>query len=130
MSKSKLCVYLSGGFKAPNWRDFVIEQVPEAEYKDPRSSGMKEPEEYTAWNKDAIAHSDCVFAYLEGENPFGWNTAFEAGYAVGFGVPVIFINDDASRDRYTSMIAASSQASFRTLEEGVAFLKEVIAYNY
>lgn len=116
-------VYLAGGFKS-GWQDTVMAACPGPTYLDPRAHGLADPTEYTEWDLRAVKTSDLVFAYLEATNPAGHNLAFEVGYAVAHGTPVLFVDEKAGRggipDTATSMLRAAATEWFYSAEPGKA----------
>jgi nucleoside 2-deoxyribosyltransferase len=120
-------VYLAGGFLSA-WQDIVKKAVPEFEYFDPRSHGLKNRAEYTTWDLEAIRRSDYVFAYLEASNPGGYALALEVGYGKALGKCVIVVEEkpaaDAQAARYFEMVTEAADASFSTLQEGITFLQQ------
>jgi nucleoside 2-deoxyribosyltransferase len=124
-SGKRVKVYLAGGFQS-GWQDKVTQAVPALDYFDPRSHGLKTKAEYTAWDLEAIRRSDCAFAYLESTNPGGYALALEVGFAKALGKFVILVDEKSAIDeqgaRYLEMLSEASDVSFKTLQEGIAFL--------
>ena len=124
-------VYLAGGFLSA-WQDTVMKAVPELEYFDPRSHGLKNRTEYTVWDLEAIRRSDYVFAYLEASNPGGYALALEVGYGKALGKCVIVVDEKSAADpqgsRYFEMVNQAADASFSTLQEGITFLQQFKAF--
>lgn len=118
-------VYLAGGFQS-GWQDAVTKAVPALDYFDPRSHGLRTKSEYTAWDLEAVRRSDCIFAFLESTNPGGYALALELGFAKALGKFVILVDEKSPADpqaaRYLEMLAAASDVSFKTLQEGISFL--------
>ena len=124
----ELTVYLAGGFHS-GWQRKILASVPTLLYLDPSEHGLTDPVRYTKWDLDAIRRSDVVFAYLEATNPAGYALALEVGFAKGLGKTVILVDEKSSIDdqsaRHLSMVRAASDAAFSSLDEGVAYLKQL-----
>ena len=121
-------VYLAGGFHS-GWQDTVMTAVPRFSFFDPRVHGLKDETQYTLWDLEAIRQSDLVFAYLEATNPAGYALALEVGYARALGKRVILVDEKSTLDekskRYLGMVRSSADAVFESLEDGIAFIKEL-----
>jgi len=124
---TRLKIYLAGGFHS-GWQDLVMKALPSFEYFDPRSHGLVTKAEYTAWDLEAIRRSDYVFAYFEPTNPGGYALALEVGFAKALGKFVIVVDEKSATDtqtgRYLEMVGETADASFKTLKDGVAFLRK------
>jgi nucleoside 2-deoxyribosyltransferase len=124
---TRLKVYLAGGFQS-GWQEWIVKALPSFDYFDPRSHGLTTKAEYTAWDLEAIRHSDCVFAYIESTNPGGYALALEVGFAKALGKFVILVDEksavDAQIGRYLEMVSETADVSFKSLQEGVAFLEK------
>lgn len=124
-------VYLAGGFLSA-WQDAVKTAVPEFEYFDPRSHGLKNRAEYTTWDLEAIRQSDYIFAYLEASNPGGYALALEVGFGKALGKCIIVVDEkstvDAHTSRYFEMVTQAADASFLSLPEGINFLRQFRAF--
>lgn len=108
-------VYLCGGFHS-GWQDRVMEAQPDYEYYDPRNNPASwSTAMYTESDLGAIRESGLMFAYIEASNPGGFNAAFEIGYAVALGIPIILIVEPVPQ-RYYSMLVAKSHVAFQNFE--------------
>jgi len=118
-------VYLAGGLRS-DWRKCVKlnANYSGVKYLDPNKHELNVPSQYTNLDLHMIDNSDLVLGYLEKENPGGYNTIFELGYAIGKGIPIIFINEKSDWDKYVGMIKESSLFYTDTFEEGVMFLRK------
>jgi nucleoside 2-deoxyribosyltransferase len=99
-------VYLAGDMKS-GWQDRFAEQVPKwVELIDPRSHGLPDPAQYTAWDLDGVRRADAVIAYMGAHNPSGFGLCIEAGYAYGLGKRIIFVDEMTVdwRGRYFDML--------------------------
>lgn len=114
-------VYLAGGMRT-GWREKVKAAYPAFQWLDPTTHGLEDSRAYTMWDLDAIREADIVFGYLEATNPVGYNLAFELGFAVAWGTPVIFVDEKhAGNPRPCSMLRHRTH-SCETLEQGIALL--------
>ena len=122
-------VYLAGGFKS-GWQDKVTGKFPSMQFFDPSKHNLETSREYTLWDLEAIHSSDCVFAYLEKDNPGGYALALEVGYAKALGKLIIFVDEKSGVDkkiaRYLTMIAESSDACFNNLQDGIDYLHQIV----
>lgn len=120
-------IYLAGGLRH-SWRREVIQgaNYPDIKYLDPNNHELNLPSQYTNMDLHMIDNSNLVFGYLENDNPGGYNTIFELGYAVGKGIPIIFINEKPSWDKYVGMIKESSLFYADIFHEGIAFLNRYL----
>lgn len=118
-------VYLAGGMKS-NWQDKVIEacQHKRIQFLDPRSHGLTDEREYTAWDLWAVRQADYVFGYLEKDNPGGHGLMVEFGYGVDAMHELIFVEDEGDeRTRFYGMVRSISGESFVGFDRGLAYLK-------
>ena len=120
-------IYLAGGLKG-GWRKTVKVNAnyPDVKYLNPNEHELNIPSQYTNLDLNMIDHSDLVFGYLEENNPGGYNTIFELGYAIGKEIPIIFINEKPDWDKYIGMIKESSLFYTNWFEEGVGFLNKYL----
>ncbi|MDP3025918.1 MAG: hypothetical protein Q8O10_10360 [candidate division Zixibacteria bacterium] len=127
--KKKLSIYLAGGFYT-KWQDAIINRYPNIHFLDPRSHGFQGEKEYTFWDLEAIKNCDCIFAYLEADNPSGFALASELGFAKALGKIIIFVDEKSLTDkevaRYFKMLHEISDADFDNFEEGLDFLDKYI----
>lgn len=123
-----MIVYLAGGMRS-EWRERVKREVPGPIYLDPTQHGLENPAQYTAWDIEAITASDIVFAYFEAENPFGFNMAYEMGYAEALGKTILFVQEKFGRGatRPISMLIAQSFLTAETLDKGITALQQEVA---
>jgi hypothetical protein len=132
-------IYLAGGMRT-NWQDTLIEfmrrQRPEVPviYLDPRQSGAKDEETYTAWDVAAVAMADILFVYLEAENPSGAGLALEIGVAEGLkraGKPakeIVFVCDPKHpHHRYFGMARVCSNSVYDDFQQGLQRLADFLA---
>ena len=120
-------IYLAGGLKN-DWRKIIklYSNYPDVKFLDPNEHGLNIPSQYTNLDLNMIDHSDLVFGYLEENNPGGYNTIFELGYATGKGIPIIFINEKTEWDKYVGMIKESSLFYTDIFKEGILFLNRYL----
>ena len=123
-------IYLAGRLRDP-WRETVKMSANylDVKYLDPNKHELNIPSQYTNLDLHMIDNCDLVFGYLEEENPGGYNTIFELGYAIGKGIPIIFINEKLNWDKYVSMVKESSLFYTDIFEEGVLFLNRYLRIN-
>lgn len=127
MEKSKIKVYLAGGFRT-NWQGKV-----EAACSDflllfnPRDHGLeKDSKQYTAWDLFYVKNCDIFFAYMEATNPSGLGLCLELGYAKALGKTTVLVDEKSSQDesfaKYFKIARESSDVVFDRLEDGIKFL--------
>lgn len=119
-------IYLAGGMHT-GWQDKVIEACKHKriQFLDPRSTGLTNEKEYTAWDLWAVQQSDYIFGYIAKDNPSGIGLAVEFGYGMGNGRELIFIEDeDDERTRKFGMLRAIATHSFVGFDKGLEFFKE------
>lgn len=103
-------IYLCGGMKG-TWQDEVIAALHSAEFLDPRTSGLEDEAEYTAWDLAAIDKADLVLAVMTADNPSGYGLNLEIGYAKAKGVPVYLVCEElGDRTKYFGMARQCSRA--------------------
>jgi nucleoside 2-deoxyribosyltransferase len=121
-------VYLAGGHRNP-WRQRVVAEVTAFRYRDPSAHGIKEARAYTAWDLEAVKSSDILFAYFEAGNPSGYGLALEVGYAAALGKHIIFVDEKSEAEpsvgRYLNIVKETSDVHFKTLEEGIDYLRRL-----
>lgn len=86
-------IYLAGGMKS-NWRNEFFYRNSNKKFLNilnPERHELTIPSQYTNMDLHMIDECDFVFGYIENNNPGGYNTIFELGYAVGLRKPMIFI---------------------------------------
>lgn len=111
--------YLAGGTHS-NWQDIFIKRYPNCEFIDPSDwKGLIIEPEYTTADVIGINGSDLLICYFEPTNPSGLGLAFEIGYAVGLGIPVVLI--DEKKDKYAGMLRASAQVTYDKLYDSWVF---------
>lgn len=107
------------------WQDAVIAALPQHEFLDPRTHGLRDEKEYTRWDLHAVDCCDLVFAYMTDDNPSGYGLNLEIGYAFAKGKPVVFVQDDLeSRDKYFGMARVCSRA-FCSLEMALRYVESL-----
>lgn len=119
-------VYLAGGMKS-GWQDKVIEACkhPHIQFLDPRSHGLTDEDDYTAWDLWAVRQCDYIFGYLEKDNPGGHGLMLEFGAALDATHTRIFVEDEGDeRTRFYGMVRAVSHKNFVGFDAGLAYLKE------
>lgn len=115
-------VYLAGGFRS-GWQDVVIAKVVGPEYVDPRKHNLTDANEYTVADLYSLNKCDCVFAYLEKDNPSGYGMALEIGYAKAKNKLIIFCNE--STNRYLSMVNCASSYTTTDFDSALEFMQNI-----
>lgn len=125
-------VYLAGGMRS-GWQDMM---PCGPRYLDPRSHGLTNPDDYTAWDLRAIGQCDVLFGYMEESNPSLYGLCLEVGYAKALGKRIILV-DGLSREhqmvghlhvpraRYFGMVRSCSNVVSPTLMDGIRALDEM-----
>jgi len=106
---------------------------PAATYRDPRSHGLADGQEYARWDLAAIKDSDIVFAMLEVTNPGGYALALEVGYAKALGKYIVLV-DEKSCARphlrsYLEMLRIVADEVYDSFEEGVQALTRITSFQ-
>lgn len=122
-------VYLAGGMRS-GWQDDLKELLKDCShfhFIDPRNHGLKESSDYTSWDLFSISKCDILFAFLEKDNPAGYNCIFEMGVAKGLGKMIIFVDQKSNVDedyaKYSKLILRSVDHYFYAFTKAVNFLK-------
>jgi len=117
-------VYLAGGFKS-GWQNKIKGEAPLFEYLDPSLHNIDDPNEYTAWDLNAVKDSEIIFAYMESSNPAGYALCLEVGFAKALGKTILFVEEhpSKSREKYFSMVRACSDKTFKDIELAIEYLK-------
>lgn len=118
-----LRVYLAGGMHS-DWQDTFKKFYPSIDFVDPRAHELTNEDEYTLVDRLAIKQCDLMIAYFEKHNPSGLGLAFEIGYAIGLGIPIIFI--DEKQDKYAGMLRASAGLVYFSMAETFAMLDGLV----
>jgi len=123
-------VYLAGGFYS-NWQELVKKYAPGPTYLDPSATGLKNPAEYTKWDRTAIEISDIVFAYIEPDNPGGYALGYELGYADALRKDIILVcPPQPERERYFGMWKVAATRVVENLPYGIGALRSFFGYDY
>ena len=119
-------VYLAGGMRG-TWHDEVMAALPQNEYLDPRTHGLTDEREYTAWDLSAVRQADVVFACMTMDNPSGYGMNLEVGYAAAFGKTIIFVDAKSPIDerfsRFMGMTRSVADYHCDNLADGIAYLE-------
>jgi nucleoside 2-deoxyribosyltransferase len=117
-------IYLAGGMKS-EWQDYVISRLPEHSFIDPRSHGLKDEKDYTAWDLLGIRECSLLLAYMDSENPSGFGLSLEVGYAKALGKTIYYVCEDATaRQKYFGMVRACSDRVFTSLNDAISAVHE------
>ena len=112
-------IYLAGGQKS-TWQDAFIASEAKVEWVDPRSHGLTNEKDYTAWDLAGIRRSQHLIAYLDTANPSGFGLSLEVGYAHALGIPVWYVcEDNTGRQKYFGMVRAVSERVFDSLASAI-----------
>ena len=77
--------------------------------------------------REWLDSSDAVLFYFEESNPSGLGSAFEVGYAVAKGKPVVFI--DEKHTSHTEWLGVHCNYVTRDLDDGIDALRKIISEN-
>lgn len=117
-------VFLSGGTHG-DWQGRVQDAVQGVEWFDPRSvTGGVDMRPIAQTERGWLDQSDLVLFYFEHNNPSGLGSAFEVGYSVARGLPVIFV--DEKRTSHSEWLAVHCTYVTHSLEDGIRILKTVV----
>lgn len=122
-------IYIAGQMNSNSgWQDTLAALLPGHEFIDPRTHGLTNPSEYTAWDLEGIRRSDIVIAFMSSENPSGYGLNLEVGYAYALGRPTIFIDQIGKdwRDKYFGMARSVSTVVVYTIEEAAFVVVEAL----
>lgn len=120
-----LRVFLSGGTHS-DWRSEVRRRIRNVEFYDPQTlSGHESMQVIADTERGWLDETDIVLFYLEKTNPSGLGSAFEIGYAVAKGIPVIFV--DEKRTSHTEWLGVHCTKVAHELVEGISALVDMIA---
>jgi nucleoside 2-deoxyribosyltransferase len=122
MDKTGIKIYLAGPFTKPDWRDRIINEVPQHTYFDPRRNEQSAC--VTIVRDDLILgveNSDIVFSYFpKGNNDIG--TCIEMGNAFGKRKIIVLVNENLFLHPLISGIA---KRQFSSLEAGIIYLNNL-----
>src|SRR5947209_556649 len=116
-------VFLSGGTRG-SWQDRVKQYFNGVEFFDPRTLRGQSMDAIARTERSWLDVCDCLFFYFESENPSGLGSAFEVGYCIAKGIPVIFV--DEKQTQHTEWLGIHCNCVFHNFEEGMSALREVI----
>lgn len=111
-------IYLSGGLHS-NWQD-KFQGLPVI---DPRNHRLTDPTLIQDWMVANISTCDMVVAYLEEDNPGGYNMAFEIGVATTLDIPVFIV--DEKKDRYFQIVKADAN-EFENIDELLDYVQSLL----
>lgn len=137
-------VYLAGGFRADNWQqrvqaNYLNISKPDdnppvfinPKTKEVNNSELFKPAQvHVHFDLNAIKSCDVIFAYIDKGCP-AVGVIAEIGYAVGLGIPVIFVTDPEiegesdrfHKDRYFNFVRSMPNVvSFYNLDDAVKYL--------
>jgi nucleoside 2-deoxyribosyltransferase len=112
-------VYLSGGMHT-GWQERV-KCVAGVEFIDPCGHKLLNARKYAPADLIGVNSADMVFAYMEADNPSGFGLSLEVGYAVGRGIPVVFV--DEKNDPRMAIVREVATLCLPSLSSGLQFLE-------
>lgn len=122
--REQLAVFLSGGTRAP-WRDRVVQSLGGVTFFDPKTLwGAPTMAQIANTERAWLDKSDAVFFYFEESNPSGLGSAFEVGYAVARGMPVVFV--DEKQTHYTEWLGTHCSYVTHDLTDGIKALHRIL----
>jgi nucleoside 2-deoxyribosyltransferase len=122
-----MIVYLAGGMYN-DWRTRVKKYCPQFTYLDPMEHDLKNAQEYTIWDLLAVRNADLIFAHQDSENPAGYGTNLELGYAFALGKFIIFVNEMKEEDErhpWFGMAESVSNVAFYEMEPALELLSRI-----
>jgi nucleoside 2-deoxyribosyltransferase len=124
---STIKIFLSGDTYG-SWREIVIESLKDLklclEFFDPRTLSNKDMETIARTERSWLDKCDCLFFYFDPHNPSGIGSAFEVGYCVAKGIPVIFV--DGKKTSHSKWLGIHCDHVLYSLNDGISVLKDVI----
>lgn len=119
-------IFLSGGTHG-DWQDRVIESLRSGgvQFYDPRSLRDQPMQQIALTERRWLDECDCLFFYFEASNPSGLGSAFEVGYCIAKGTPVIYV--DEQHTSHSEWLSYHCDAVADNLTDGIARLKHIVA---
>ncbi len=110
-----------------DWRDFLIEKVPNHQFIDPRTNNQQSPMFFTREDLESVIKSDGIVLYRP---PVGEyiGAAWEHGIACGVNavskknIPTIYIDEMMFPH---PILVASAKRTFTKMDAAVVYLKEL-----
>jgi hypothetical protein len=123
-----LAVYFAGGMKT-GWATRVKKAVPGVIYIDPSESGLKDEEDYTAYDLAGVERTDIVFGYMETTNPGGSGLAVEFAWGARAGKTLLLAEQEGyPQERYFGMVRSLAHVHHKgedSLELAIADLQRI-----
>lgn len=119
-------VYLAGGMHQ-NWRERIIDEVPEHSFIDPSDCPYKTEFGGLTWKLDRLYSSHLCLVYMDKANPSGYDLNFEAGFAEGHAITIWFVCDlepEDPRYNYFGIIRAVATRHFKSIDEVIGALHD------
>ena len=118
-------IFLSGGTHG-DWQDRVQKALGSEElvYFDPRSVRHLPMRQIAAEERAWLDRCECLLFYFEAGNPSGIGSAFEVGYCIAKGIPVIYV--DEKRTSHSEWLGCHCNVVVHTLEEGIEHLEQFV----
>lgn len=117
-------LFLSGGTRG-DWQDKVKRRFPALSFFDPRTLRGLQMKEIADTERGWLDECDALFFYFERDNPSGLGSAFEVGYCVAKGIPVIFV--DEKQTSHSEWLGIHCMQVYDDFEEGINALGNLIA---
>lgn len=120
-------IFLSGGTHG-DWQDQVKKAFANEYFFDPReASSMKTMREIAELERSWLDKCDIVFFYFEKSNPSGLGSAFEIGYCISKGIPVIMV--DEKMTSHSEWLSVHCNIVCNSFENGIVELKKWVNEN-
>lgn len=120
-------IFLSGNIHT-SWRDHVIQQLNDIggnlKFFNPQTLRGKDMETIARTERSWLDECDCLFFYFDSENPSGIGSAFEVGYCVAKGIPVVFV--DEKKTSHSEWLGIHCDRVLYSLDDGITVLREII----
>jgi nucleoside 2-deoxyribosyltransferase len=115
-------IFLSGGTHS-SWRDGIFSAFADERYYDPMTlSDVSDMAVIARTEREWLDATDVLFFYFEESNPSGLGSAFEVGYAVAKGIPVIFV--DEKHTSHSEWLGVHCDVVVHDLASGIVALRE------
>ncbi|MEZ5218540.1 MAG: nucleoside 2-deoxyribosyltransferase domain-containing protein [Ilumatobacteraceae bacterium] len=119
-------VFLSGGTRTP-WRDPIVQAFSDVGFFDPSTLRDLSMRQIAETERRWLDESNLVLFYFEETNPSGLGSAFEMGYAIARGVPVLFV--DEKRTSHTEWLGIHCTGTFNTLDAALDAMVEILGLD-
>jgi nucleoside 2-deoxyribosyltransferase len=124
----KVRVFLSGDTHGV-WRSDVVRDLSAAhadlEFFDPKTLAGRDMRSIALIEREWLDQSDCLFFFFAASNPSGIGSAFEVGYCIAKGIPVVFVDD--KRTSHSEWLGIHCNRVEYSLTAGIEALSETIS---